>query len=303
MGIARGAARLFLKEASVRPYTGSVLQLGRQDIYFSKKDFIKWADEQKVSLNVDAPIRPNKHGSHIGDIDDVSFFKLLGFQFVFSADFSDYESADFILDLNLPAPEYLHEKFDVIFDGGTLEHCFNTFQVLQNIFLMLKKGGRVIHVSPSSNHVDHGFYMFSPTLFYDYYSTNNWQVRTSYIFEYTQLHYKDPWSIYKYTPGCIDHLSFGGFRNGKLLGIWFIAEKNSQSTGNIIPQQGYYLKAWNQNKRDEEGSPPNLFQSTLTTLKNKSALFNAATKHINYLLCRIQLRVGYRRMPPIVAKF
>ena len=118
-------------------------------------------------------------------------------------------------------PDWVKGKYDVIFDGGTAEHIFNFPQVLKNIHDLLKLGGIIIHASPSHNHVDHGFYMFSPTVFYDFYSVNKFDILKSYIFEYKS----DPifdWLIYDYKPGAIDHLSFGGWGRDSL-GIFFVA--------------------------------------------------------------------------------
>jgi hypothetical protein len=86
--------------------------------------------------------------------------------------------------------------------------------------------------------------MFSPALFYDYYSTNGFKILKSYLFEYDQDHAGKKWNIYQYKPGDIDHLSFGGWKNGKLLGIFFVAQKVENSTCENIPQQGSYVKAW-----------------------------------------------------------
>jgi len=40
-------------------------------------------------------------------------------------DYSDYEGAEIILDPNNIVLQEYHEKFDVVFDGGTCEHVFN----------------------------------------------------------------------------------------------------------------------------------------------------------------------------------
>ena len=111
---------------------------------------------------------------------------------------------------------------------------------------MLKPGGIIIHASPSHNHIDHGFYMFSPQVYYDYYSLNRFEILRSNIFEYEKDHAGRPWLIYEYKPGSIDHLSLGGWRK-KLLGIWFVARKRVESTCGEAPMQGSYIHAWSQN--------------------------------------------------------
>ena len=128
-----------------------------------------------------------------GCINDVSFFKSIGFQSVESCDVSDYEGTKHVLDLNLPVPMDFYDSYDVIVDGGTLEHIFNIPQVLENIFNMLKTGGRIIHLTPTSNFVDHGFYMFSPTLFFDYYTVNRWNIVTNYLINNTITREADVW--------------------------------------------------------------------------------------------------------------
>jgi hypothetical protein len=73
------------------------------------------------------------------------------------------------LDLNQPAPEHLHARYDVVFDGGTLEHCFNVGQVMRNILAFTKVGGYVLHVNPL-NFYNHGFFNFNPTFYHDWYA-------------------------------------------------------------------------------------------------------------------------------------
>ncbi|MEL7114711.1 MAG: methyltransferase [Pseudomonadota bacterium] len=71
-----------------------------------------------------------------------TLMRKLGFGEIESMDFSDYEGASILQDLNKPIPDHLEQQFDFIFDGGTIEHVFNVPQALENVFRMLKPGGR-----------------------------------------------------------------------------------------------------------------------------------------------------------------
>jgi SAM-dependent methyltransferase len=80
-----------------------------------------------------------------------------------------------VLDLNRPLPAALCDRFDLVYDGGTMEHCFSVADVLGNVVRLAKTGGRIIHHLPLNNWVDHGFYQFSPTLFFDFYEANGFR--------------------------------------------------------------------------------------------------------------------------------
>jgi SAM-dependent methyltransferase len=163
---------------------------------------------------------------------------MLGFSSIHSIDVSNYEGAAEIFDLNSASvPTHLAGAFDFIVDGGTIEHVFHLPNVLNNIYRMLKVGGRILHVAPSSNHVDHGFYMFSPTLFVDYYTVNRFELNCVQVFRYTQQHASDSWELSDYVPGCLDPISFGGL-DDSLYGVAVVATKREESTGNAIPIQG-----------------------------------------------------------------
>ena len=210
MGIAKGAYSLLCELKKDHPLLGcSVLQLGRQHALISANQMHKIS--KKFNINIEGLTKASFRNDSKNLVDDIALFQSLGFDRVESIDYSDFENPTHVHDFNLPVPVGLHNQYDVVYDGGTLEHIFNFPQSLKNMFDLLKVGGFVIHASPSSNHVDHGFYMFSPTLFYDYYVSNGFEVVKSYIFEYEPRHDKRQWLIYDYKPGCIDHLSFGGW--------------------------------------------------------------------------------------------
>jgi SAM-dependent methyltransferase len=88
----------------------------------------------------------------------------LGFGEMESLDFSDYEGAHVVHDLNTPIPVSLENQFDLIFDGGTLEHVFNVPVALTSIFRMLKVGGRFISANGMNGWPMHGLYQFNPEL-------------------------------------------------------------------------------------------------------------------------------------------
>lgn len=305
MGIAKGAYSLLCELKKDHPFlSGSVLQLGRQRAFISYNQMDKI--RKKFNIGAAGLAEPNSRTDSQGvggmPVDDLTLFQSLGFDRVESIDYSDFENPTHVHDFNLPVPVDLHKQYDVIYDGGTLEHIFNFPQSLKNVFNLLKVGGVVIHASPSSNHVDHGFYMFSPTLFYDYYLSNGFEVIKSYIFEYEPRHDKKPWLIYDYKPGCIDHLSFGGWGDGKLLGIWFVARKREQSTSEVIPQQGSYLKAWTKHAIALNEALLSENSTNSVTLKIHVKRFLKSNKFLFNLFVRI-ISLFRRSKPPVISRY
>lgn len=233
MGISRGGAYLLLRLGVKIDFTGACLTLGEQDIHLRPHDLKALAKRFQIT--------DSKFFSYPNTCEQ--FFEKLGFTKTQSLDHSDYEGSSILWDLNEEVPVNLQEQFDVIYDGGTLEHVFNFPISLANISRMLKTGGYAIHASPSSNHVDHGFYMFSPRALYEYYVANSWEIVESVIFEYSEDHAYRRWKFYNYQPGIIDQFSFGGWGKN-MLGIFLVVRKMDNSTHGVMPQQGTYLKMW-----------------------------------------------------------
>lgn len=100
-------------------------------------------------------------------------FLSLGARQVHSLDFSDFEGATFTHDLNQPIGDKLRERFDVVYDGGTLEHVFNFPQALKNCMEMVRPGGWIFLHQCANNFCGHGFYQFSPELFFRALSAEN----------------------------------------------------------------------------------------------------------------------------------
>lgn len=103
-----------------------------------------------------------------------------------SMDNSNYENATLIHDMNKAIPESLHDAYDTVIDVGTLEHVFDIGEALRNCAALCKVGGQIIHILPTNGFCGHGFWQFSPELFFSLYSAENG-------FENTQVYVAERW--------------------------------------------------------------------------------------------------------------
>ena len=154
------------------------------------------------------------------------------------ADVSSYENPDFIIDLNQPVDPVHYNQFDVILDAGTLEHVFDVATAFDNINRMLRVGGNVVIFVPASNSIDHGFYSFSPTLFFDYFGDNGYSQATCYLLESSPFLYETKGRVFRYT-------YVGRERplvSSKAVSVLFVATKqrSASSDGPIKPIQRVY---------------------------------------------------------------
>lgn len=142
------------------------LMAGRLNLFASREDI----------ANAILKYRNNEKG-----LEDVKFkdayseplFEILGAEEIDSIDYSAYENATVIHDLNQPIPQDLKNKYTAIVDGGTIEHVFNFPVAIKNCMDALKVGGHYIGISPANNQMGHGFYQFSPELYFRVFSEEN----------------------------------------------------------------------------------------------------------------------------------
>jgi hypothetical protein len=76
-----------------------------------------------------------------------------------------------------------------VFDGGTLEHVFNFPTALKSCLEMIKRGGRFISITPANQFCGHGFYQFSPELYYSALSARNGFNIDRLLFQYRNRWY------------------------------------------------------------------------------------------------------------------
>lgn len=111
-------------------------------------------------------------------------FEALGAAKLDSMDKSDFEGATVLHDMNFPIAQDYHQQFDVVCDGGTLEHIFNFPTAIQNAMEMVKVGGHLLIHTPTNNWSGHGFYQFSPELYYRVLSEENgFRVKRMVVYE------------------------------------------------------------------------------------------------------------------------
>lgn len=151
MGINRNSLKLLLHSKRFVDFKNT-LTIGKQSLFLNKKEL--------------ESLLPNRVLNESSLVLSDYLFKSFGAETIDSLDVSDYEGATILQDMNKPIPENLKNKFSVVFDGGSLEHIFNIPVALKNCMDLLKTGGHFIGITPTNNFVGHGFYQFSPELFY-----------------------------------------------------------------------------------------------------------------------------------------
>lgn len=159
----------FLKHLDGGIQNKSFLMLGKQEMHLH---------EAFLDVLFESGIIDDKTKFGENELEDsVEFFKAFGFKEVHALDVSDYEGADIIFNLNDDLPENLFEKFDIVFDGGCIEHVFDIAKALSNMVKLAKKGGYIFNTNnPVYNYVHNTFYNISPMMFLDFYSANKHSV-------------------------------------------------------------------------------------------------------------------------------
>ncbi|MEY2409027.1 MAG: hypothetical protein QOF48_1697 [Verrucomicrobiota bacterium] len=145
---------------------GEVVMLGRQDLNVFPAKMRRLLQEAELPSNLFEPGAPDTRFAE-------PVFKALGAREIYSIDFSAYEGASFVHDLNNPIGPELRERFDTVYDGGTLEHVFHFPTALKNMMEMLRPGGHLFIHTVANSYCGHGFYQFSPELFFRALSSEN----------------------------------------------------------------------------------------------------------------------------------
>lgn len=185
MGISWHTARFLVSCHNAGTQFEEVATIGRQNLYTRPAEIEEFFEEYSCQAT------DGFKGLRENPIYSEPLFEALGSKRVVSVDASDYEGATLVHDMNQPIPESQKAQFDVVFDGGTLEHVFNFPTAIRNCMEMVKLGGHLIMSTPMNGFAGHGFYQFSPELLYRIFSEKNgFQVERMIAFEY---YYRSKW--------------------------------------------------------------------------------------------------------------
>lgn len=224
MGISLSSARFLISEMRRGVDFSKTLTLGRQGVYMQRSQY-----KMVCSL---LNVQESRQATFADE-----FFAGLGTKSLDVLDASSYEGAGFTHDLNKPLPATLSKKWSCVIDGGTLEHIFNFPEAIKTCMQLVEQGGHLILITPWNNWAGHGFYQFSPELFYRLLSADN-----GFLLERMLVHRDGKWFSIKDPDSVGMRVEEHGSQPTQL----FISAKKLKAIPIFSqwPQQSDYSKAW-----------------------------------------------------------
>ena len=232
-----------LREQNGLPLGGDLLELGEANWYGGDVDlalfgqdirrFAPEAERQAMFRRLDELSRMplTEAGWDIAKLFWQTFFQPRSMTAI------DYNGTAQALRLDLNQPIDLQRQFDVVMDLGTAEHIFNVAQFFKTLHDHTRPGGVMVHGLPFAGWVDHGFYNFNPTFYWDLAAANGYAVRVAVYAELAPLRLES-------LPNRERILEMA--RDGKIgrnALIYVMLQRPADARPFRIPTQGYYARA------------------------------------------------------------
>jgi hypothetical protein len=143
--------------------------IGRQNLYISREEMRQVIESFGDAVSEDEIVQICEGSDGFSE----ALLKHLGAMQAHSFDYSAYQKATYVHDMNEPIPDKFKEQYTTVLDGGSLEHVFNFPVAIKNCMEMVKVGGHYLAITPANNFFGHGFYQFSPELYFAVFSEDN----------------------------------------------------------------------------------------------------------------------------------
>jgi hypothetical protein len=249
MGITTGALQGMIYAAQNGVSFKKTLTIGRQGLMVPASTFKKMLRK----FNTTAPLPPATGYAE-------ELFKFLGAEVRDSLDYSDFEQASVIHDMNLPVPDALKNKYTCVWDGGCLEHVFNYPAAIKNCMDMVEIGGHLIVHTPANNFFGHGFYQFSAELFFSLLTQHNGFANTKVFVSHDRRKYESYAGKYWYEVSSPQALKRRvderpPFGSAASMMIFVVSKKIAAVPDALQVMQSDYVEAWNGNSRSKSLSP------------------------------------------------
>src|SRR5690606_20333874 len=125
MGICYPDARVLWDAHRAGASFERTLLVGRQSLNLHPSELKILRREHRAYFGGGAPERRPLDGYAFYGYAEPFLHEFLGASAIDVMDYSDYEGAQLLHDLNTPVPEEWHDRYDAVIDGGSLEHIFN----------------------------------------------------------------------------------------------------------------------------------------------------------------------------------
>lgn len=228
MAISAVHYQLLKEHAPLLARGGSLLEIGEANWYGDMG-----LDEVRKGFTADTPILLDDLFSTLEDCNSFDVVKII-YHLLFepsSVDSIDFNGTPDALRQDLNGPLQLPRLYDTIINHGTAEHIFNIAMVFKSIHDWCKTGGYMIHESPFTGWVDHGFYCLQPTLFYDVAAANEYELVSLSICEINSR------TILRVESREHFHQMAGNVPRNAIL---FVVMRKAVDAPFRVPMQGYY---------------------------------------------------------------
>jgi len=176
MGINALSASLAGVAADILDRDASVVELGSQELDLTADWLEGFATTRKQNRHLNALRALSSEADSIAERTR-EFYAALGMDQYSSIDINgQLNSLPFDLNSSIEERYAFTEHFDLVTNNGTTEHLFNQQAVFDNIHRLTAIGGLMLHAVPFLNYINHCFFNYSPTFFYNLATANRYDL-------------------------------------------------------------------------------------------------------------------------------